>query len=174
MPRAKDRLFTQGKKKKRKKIIIKNQIPGRFGTWGCRWKSQWQQQLCFAEIPSPSLAQDHLQPFGKIREIWVCSQTCGRLFGPSLPIHARISCTETQITFSKTSCSKTLQQNPQINEVWRAKLTLSVRAAPLAGLTTCYKLLAKKEQKGSLKPALSTLLYADIFCLRALFLNGLI
>lgn len=70
----------------------------------------------FAEIPracSPPVAQDDLQPFGKIQEIWVCSQTCRHLSGPSVPIQARISCTETKITFSKASCSETLQQNPQ-------------------------------------------------------------
>lgn len=103
----------------------------------------------FAEIPracSPPVAQDDLQPFGKIQEIWVCSQTCHHLSGASAPIQARISCTETKITFSKASCGETLQQNPQ-NEVCRVKLTLSIRAAPLPGCTICYKLFAERTER---------------------------
>lgn len=61
---------------------------------------------------------EHLQPLhgtGWSPALWKnpgdlgLSQTCCHLCGPRVPIQARISCTETKITFSKASCSETLQ-----------------------------------------------------------------
>lgn len=137
-------------------------------------------------LRTPQKRED-LQPFWKIHEIRVCLKerlehsywdenayrSVTNSFGSNLPIQARISFTETEITFHKALCMQA-SGNPLIkarkwikfaeSEVCKA-YSKHVSSPPLSGRRICYRLLAKRIERTF---KVLTLRYADVFYLRDL------